>query len=279
MAVLPAAFLALAAGRAGATAPTGPPSVVVLGDSTAMTLSAALAATAPVGTTVRDGGTFGCGLVVAQGITTHPPRIALPMFPACNAATPAAGRWPALDTEAVAAAGPGDVVLFVAGLWEVVDLVAHGHVESMLSPSFRAAEAARLRLLVHIATAHGARLELFTMPAMDVHLPDANRREALYDRLLRQTAAEFPRQVRVVHYRRLLSPGGVYRLRLDGVEVRAADGIHTPSYAPGNPFIGNSSAAVASAFDHWLAPRIWPLIERGGAQAGGHGDPRHALGS
>lgn len=262
-----------------AAEPSPPPLVVVLGDSTAMTLSSALAATAPPATTVRDGATFGCGLAVAQGITSHPPRIELPMFPACNTATPPAKRWPALDVKAVAGTRPGDVVLFVAGLWEVVDLMDRGRMESILSPAFRAAEAARLRLLVRIATAHGAHLELFTMPAMDVALTHASRREALYDGLLRQAAAEFPRRVSVVDYRKLLSPGGVYRSHLDGVQVRAGEGIHTPSYAPGNPFMGNSSAAVAAAFDRWLAPRIWPLIEHPLASRARHGDRRRPLGS
>jgi hypothetical protein len=44
------------------------------------------------------------------------------------------------------------------------------------------------------------------------------------------------------------------------VQVRTADGVHTPSYAPGNVFAGNSSLTVAEAFYRWLSPRIWPLI-------------------
>ena len=36
--------------------------------------------------------------------------------------------------------------------------------------------------------------------------------------------------------------------------------MHTPSYAPGNAFVGNSTEAVANAFYNWLSPRIWPLI-------------------
>ena len=59
---------------------------------------------------------------------------------------------------------------------------------------------------------------------------------------------------------KVLSPGGVFRQKLDGVQVRAAGGLHTPAYAPRNPFIGNSSKAVADAFYNWLSPRIWPLI-------------------
>ena len=47
---------------------------------------------------------------------------------------------------------------------------------------------------------------------------------------------------------------------LDGVQVRAPDGVHTPSYAKGNVFVNNASEAVANAFYNWLAPRLWPLI-------------------
>lgn len=64
----------------------------------------------------------------------------------------------------------------------------------------------------------------------------------------------------VIDYGRILSPGGVYTEYLDGVQVRTPDGIHTPAYAPGNVFVGNSTAAAAQGFYNWLSPRIWPLI-------------------
>jgi len=85
-------------------------------------------------------------------------------------------------------------------------------------------------------------------------------RRRLYDGLLRKVAAEFPRQVSVIDYGAILSPLGVFVATISGVHVRSADGVHTPSYAPGNVFAGNSTEAVAHSFYNWLSPKIWPDI-------------------
>ena len=53
----------------------------------------ALAATAPIGTTVENGGLYGCGFAVGSWASNDPPSPQLQMFPACNEATPPAGRW------------------------------------------------------------------------------------------------------------------------------------------------------------------------------------------
>jgi hypothetical protein len=66
--------------------------------------------------------------------------------------------------------------------------------------------------------------------------------------------------VAIVDYGRVLSPDGRFHEFLDGVQVRSADGIHTPAYAPGNAFAGNATEPVAHAFYDWLSPRLWPLI-------------------
>jgi hypothetical protein len=52
----------------------------------------------------------------------------------------------------------------------------------------------------------------------------------------------------------------VFTTHVDGVQVRAADGIHTPAYDPDDIFADNASAAVAHAFDNWLSPRLWPEL-------------------
>jgi hypothetical protein len=247
-----------------------PPRVVVLGDSTAMTLSYALTATAPQGTTVVDGGNFGCGLVMGTWTSDHPPKAELAMFPACNQATPPSGQWPAQDANAVRGAGPGDAVLYVAGDWEVEDILMSGHWTNILSPSFQRYEMDQMRRVVTIATAGGAHLDFFTMPAeddaeargqpLDSSPGDSPKRRAIYNRLLRRVASEFPGKVSVVDYGAILSPKGTFATYVDGVQVRTPDGVHTPSYAPGDPFSGNSTKQVAEAFYHWLSPQIWPPI-------------------
>ncbi len=247
--------------------PAHPHEVVVLGDSTAMNLALALEATAPTGVTVVDGSNFGCGLAIAEGISARPPGELFAMFPACNSATPTSQQWPALDAAAVASTQPGDLVLFVGGKWEVDDIRQNGQWTDLTHPSFRQYERGQLRLLAQVATAHGAQLELATMPAMAPNsdgftetLAQSTERRLLYDQLLTATARQFPSTVRVVDYGDLLTPKGVYRRYDGGVELRTEDGIHTPSYAPGNPYSGNSSQAVAEAFYAWIGPKLWPLM-------------------
>jgi hypothetical protein len=246
-----------------------PHQVIVLGDSTALTLGYALAATAPAGTTVDNGGLYGCGLAVGSWVSNDPPTPQLAMFPPCNEATPPGDRWPVLDARAVAHTRTGDVVLFVAGTWEVQDMERDGVWTNMGEPSFRRYELSQLHRLVAIGSAHGAHVELATMPAMgaatsslEASRADSPQRRIEYDRLVDTVAAEFPGRVSVVDYGDVLSPHGVFHQYLDGVEIRSPDGIHTPAYAPGNVFVGNTTEGAAHAFYDWLSPRLWPLIEQ-----------------
>ena len=120
--------------------------------------------------------------------------------------------------------------------------------------------------------AHGAHVDLLTMPAMERIYPwlanspseydiaSSPKRRDLYNQVIRQTAAKYPHRVSVIDYGSMLSPKGVYTEYLDGIQVRSSDGVHTPSYAPGNPFDGNATQPVAEAFYNWLSPRIRPLI-------------------
>ena len=83
-----------------------PPVVVVLGDSTALTLGYALAATAPPGTRVVTDGLYGCGLAIGSWVSNDPPTAQLAMFPACNEATAADRQWPRLDELSVSGTAP-----------------------------------------------------------------------------------------------------------------------------------------------------------------------------
>jgi hypothetical protein len=252
----------------GQASTTTPPKVVVLGDSLAYTLGFALQATAPAGTTVVNGGLFGCGLVIGTAVSNDPPGPQLAMFPACNVSTPVDQQWPARDQRSVAGTAPGDVVLFVAGTWEVQDVLRNGRWTNIEQPSDQRYLLGQMRRAVEIGTAHGAHVDFTTMPALASGAGEGQRpfpedspaRRLLYDKLITKVAAEFPGKVSIIDYGGILSPGGVFTRTLDGVEVRTPDGVHTPAYAPGNPFAGNSTAPVAHAFYNWLSPRLWPLI-------------------
>ncbi len=255
---------------AGGEAQAGPPLVVLLGDSTSLTLGHALAATAPVGTKVENDGQFGCGLAIGTEASGDPPEPGLSMFPPCNSATAPDEQWPAIYARSVADTEPGDVVLFLAGRWETQGILRNGGWTDILSPRFQSYELNQMRLMAEVATAHGAHLDLLTMACMDpgaaVGDPsgpsDSAARRDIYNHLLHQTASEFPGKVSTIDFGSILCPGGRYTDSLDGVQVRTVDGIHTPSYAPGNPFVGNSTEAVAEKFYSWLSPRIWPQIVR-----------------
>jgi peptidoglycan/LPS O-acetylase OafA/YrhL len=260
---------AVQVGRFQALSPAKPPLVVVLGDSTAYTVAFALAATAPPGTKVVNGGLFGCGMVIGTSVTNNPPKPELAMFPDCNSATPTSSQWPAVDARVVTATAPDDVVLFFAGTWETQDILRNGRWTNIEAPSYQRYVMDQMRLAVKIGTAHGAHFDFTTMPVLAAGVAqhaesdfpqNAPQRRLIYDRLIRKVAAEFPGKVSVIDYGKILAPRGVYTEFLNGVQVRTVDGIHTPSYAPGNPFAGNSTKAVAHAFYNWLSPRIWPLI-------------------
>jgi peptidoglycan/LPS O-acetylase OafA/YrhL len=249
--------------------PVPPSRVVVLGDSTALTLGYALSATAPTGTTVVNGGLFACGLAIATNASGDAPSPGLPMTEACNSASSPQDQWPARDRAEVAGTGHGDVVIFLAGHWETQGILMNGQWTDLLSPAFQDYELGQLRLLVHIATSHGAHLELFTMACMNANFAsggtpgatDSSRRRAIYNGLLDKIASQYPRQVSVVPFGSIICPSGKFTEFVDGVQVRTPDGVHTPSYSPGNIFAGNSTEAVAERFYGWISPRLWPLIE------------------
>ena len=180
----------------------------------------------------------------------------------------------------VASTGPGDVVLFLAGRWETQGILKDGRWTNIVSRSFQTYELIQMLLLAQVATAHGAHLDFLTMACMDpgaaVGVPpgpsDSEARRDIYNRLLREAASQFPGQVGVIDFGSILCPTGQFAQTLDGVQVRTADGIHTPSYAPGNPFVENSTQVVAERFYSWLSPKIWPQII-GSSVADGGSEP------
>ena len=245
-----------------------PAHLVVLGDSTGLTLGYALKATAPVGTTVENAALFGCGTPIGAMYSNDPPNTGEPMFAPCNSATPALERWPARDASAIAATGPGDVVLYVGGTWECQDILRDGRWQNITQSGFRRYVLAQLEVLEATATAKGAHLEMTTMPAIAEgriwgapSVPDDSaQRRLLYDQLVRQVASQHPRAVSVIDYAHVLTPRGHFAETLDGVQVRTPDGVHTPAFAPGDSFASNSTPQVAQAFYDWISPRIWPMI-------------------
>ena len=100
----------------------------------------------------------------------------------------------------MAGTAPGDVVIFVAGAWEVQDLLRNGRWVNIEEPSFQQYELSQMRKAVEIGTSHGAHLDFTTLPALaagaafgEPPFPmDSPGRRLIYDRLLDEVAAEFP---------------------------------------------------------------------------------------
>ena len=89
---------------------------------------------------------------------------------------------------------------------------------------------------------------------------DSAQRRALFNGILVQAAAAHRSSVSIIDYGSMLCPAGRFSPIVDGVQVRTVDGVHTPTYAPGNVFANNATAETADSFYSWLAPRLWPKI-------------------
>jgi hypothetical protein len=93
---------------------------------------------------------------------------------------------------------------------------------------------------VHILTGDGGRVVITTvpyvyssgtelcvpLPATASVCPSGPERVAALNAVARQVATEDPTRVTVIALGQHLSPGGQYDRTIDGVTVRAADGIH-----------------------------------------------------
>jgi hypothetical protein len=271
------------------TVPPLPPSpgspwrVLVVGDSTALTLEWALAQTASsYDAQVSNGATFMCGVAIGSEASSDDGKgPTLSMVPACNSATPASQQWPALWRDDISQFQP-QLVVMLAGRWETTDRMYEGRWMNILDKPFADYVEHQLKLAVAIATSKGAHVDMLTSACADSapyfaseHLPDtavnddSNVRLAAYNKLLRDSVQGAP-NASVVDFDALLCPGGQFERSIDGVVVRPLDGVHTPSYSPGNPFVSNSTSQVADAFAAWLAPRLWPEL-----LAGLDTSPRH----
>jgi peptidoglycan/LPS O-acetylase OafA/YrhL len=246
--------------------------VLVIGDSTALTLGIALAGDAATyGVTERDEAILGCGVTdgrlvaaagtvvrVARPCSSNPAPAGTPQLESTptpygvTAVTPDAEHWTAWYRHWVSVVRP-DVVVLLAGRWEVVTRTFRGHWTNILNPSFAAYVRRQLRRTVRLATAGGAHVVLMTAPCYDngeqpdgqPWPTDAHSRVAVYNRLVRSVAAADPTQATVFDLDGLVCPGGQFQRTLHGIPIRMADGIHfTPA---GGPVLG---------------PAIWPAVVR-----------------
>lgn len=166
--------------------------------------------------------------------------------------------------EWVAAFRP-DVVVYLARS-DLLNQQVHGRWTWIGRRSFNVWYAARLRQMLGIFTADGARVVLMTVPVSEeatVHArPQDNPvRVGRLGKLFQLAAAAMPGRVSIYNLAQLLTPDFRYRASVDGLPLRCADGVHlTPE------------AGIVVAAD--LFPRLWALagshrVAGGGRWPGG----------
>jgi peptidoglycan/LPS O-acetylase OafA/YrhL len=230
-----------------------PVKALVVGDSTALTLDIGLNEFAKdYGVEPFNEGILGCG--VTSGAEYQEKGVDAPMAVQCRGA-PAKSQWPALWKGYIAKDRP-NVVMILAGRWEVSNRTYDGHWTNIENPTYAAYVQRELRYAVKVAGSGGASVVLMTAPCYDTgEQPDgqpwpedSRARLDLYNNIVREVVASTP-GTSLLNFNAMACPGGRYEEYMDGQQVRLADGIHF-TFTGGNVF----------------APKIWPFIVRLGRQ-------------
>jgi hypothetical protein len=214
----------------------GPPvRVLLLGDSTALTLGYRMFGDKNLlhayDIKGLDAGILGCG--VTEGSYVDVQGVHLPFATQCQSASRPSQLWPAGYQRWVDSFHP-NVVAFLAGRWEVMNVVHNGKWVNILDRSYDEFLEGQLQKAVRIATSRGAHAVLFTAPCYNSgEQPDGTPwpadqplRVEIYNRLIRLAAATDPAKVSVYDFNQLVCPNGKYTWEQGGVQVRTPDGIH-----------------------------------------------------
>jgi hypothetical protein len=219
--------------------------VDVFGDSTALSLAWGLA-TKPLvskyGYMLQDMGTLGCGVV--NGPVVRFRGTYYLDHTECNGAPPTPGEplsaqpWPVQWLSAMSTNHP-NVVVVLAGRWEIVARVYNGVWTNIRHPAFANYVKRQLDLASNLITSTGANVIFMTAPCANeakkpggAPYPEGDpHRLAIYNELVRQVASEHPRTDSVIDLDALVCSGGKFRPDYMGVKIRTADGIHFTAQA------------------------------------------------
>jgi peptidoglycan/LPS O-acetylase OafA/YrhL len=244
--------------RVQGAAYVGPPvRVMVFGDSVAWRLGFAMLASQPqtsYDVSIDNGAIIGCGVLRSSQYLLY--GLAHPEVPQCDASAPSSEQWPAQWKGDLDQFHP-NVVVILAGRWEVSDRLINGHWLHIGQPAFDAAVKQSLEQAVEVGTSTGALMVLMTSPCFapieqdngQVWPEDTPARLNAYNDIVRQVAAEHPATVQLDDFEAQLCPGGVYQESFNGVQIRDGDGMHiVPTAAAGQ----------------WLDSRVLPEVIRVG---------------
>ncbi len=260
-ATVPTAAEAAGPLRVQGAAYVGPPvKVMVFGDSVAWRMAFAMLASQPQDSydvSIDNGAIIGCGLLRSTQYRLY--GVDHPEVPACNSSAPAADQWPAQWQGDLQQFHP-NVVVVLAGRWELSDRMIDGRWLHIGQPAFDSAVKQSLEQAVQVGTSTGALMELMTSPCFapneqpngQVWPEDTPARLNAYNAIVREVAAEHPATVQLDDFESQLCPGGAYQESLDGVQIRDGDGMHiVPTAAAGQ----------------WLDVRVLPQVIRVGRLA------------
>jgi peptidoglycan/LPS O-acetylase OafA/YrhL len=208
----------------------GPPvRVLLVGDSTAATMGIGLSAYEQnYDIKLYNAGILGCG--ITQGSEYELQGVIAPMDSHCNGSS-RSEQWPQVWRNEISDLRP-NVVMILAGRWEVTDRTYLGRWTNILQPTYARYVRRQLSLAVNLAGSGGARVMLLTAPCYDTgEQPDGEpwpedspQRLAKYNSIVREVAAASP-NVTLVNFNAMACPSGHYQTDIDGQQVRY-DGVH-----------------------------------------------------
>jgi SGNH domain (fused to AT3 domains) len=216
--------------------------VVVFGDSIGFTLAYSLGVgslPSKLHYSLKNEAHIGCGLPDStplrfKGVVTDPGSVCndtkTPTPNAPFTSQPLPVQW-----ETALAKYRPNVVVFLAGRWQVTDRLYDGAWTNILNPTFAANVKQQLESASDLFTSTGADVVFLTTPCVDETPPQPDgqpwpesdpARIAAYNALVRQVATEYPTTDSVVDLNALVCPGGKYTANFQGVTIRTSDGIH-----------------------------------------------------
>ena len=262
-------------GSSTSVAGAPPVRVLLFGDSVALTLGLGLGESDVqdrYGYVLSDEGILGCGVVDGPEVELMGARDDTPS--ACNGSPltpgePAADQpWPYQWQRAIYEVKP-NVVVLLAGRWEVVDREYDGTWTNILNRTYAAYVERQLNTASQLVTATGAHMVFLTAPCTDegeqpdgAPWPEDNpARLAVFNRLVRQVAAEHPTTDSVVDLNAAACPKGKFASSVDGQVIRQSDGVH-----------------FTAAGGQVLAPKLMPEIVAAGRAQIAAGAPAPSAG-
>ena len=198
----------------------------MLGDSISLSVGTGLSSVvAQQALVVWNRGLVGCGLI--RGATQNTDSLVSTVGPDCLEYRT---QW-RTDVEQFRP----QVVVLVASAWDLFDRRIGGASLRFGTRAWDAAYRAELEAALRLLTSQGARVELLTVPCIDVNSPALmpgystvfrDARVGHLNRLVLSVAERHPDTVRVADFNRFVCPHGTFARSAHGVDDLRGDGIH-----------------------------------------------------